>query len=379
MAAKLTMMEEDWTRQPSLPVRLFDRFIQRGGFFTFAGANTIDRAGSTSITAGPSGLATATDGGSVNYFALKKFPFAQIGQIWLAVFSTQATAGPHAIVGEVDNSTSYIEDFFINCAADTYVAGSCEATIRDTAGNMLRAYTGNIGLNDGKVRTAVFFLESPTAFRCFVDGAEKPLTYANAGTLSGLSGTMEYDQWMHTRNIRGAGQYGSSTSQRIYLYARLIGNVETARLLSKNPWQIFEPEEIPLFKPVVTAQYARPTSDVSAGTWTASTGSDLFAMLDEAAADDGDYITSTTASTCEVALGSLSDPALSTGHIVRYRISATGGGIIVRLREGSTTIASWTHNPAPASPTTYAQTLSGGEADSITNYAALKLQFEAIA
>ena len=149
--------------------------------------------------------------------------------------------------------------------------------------------------------------------------------------------------------------------------------------VSENPWQIFEPETIPLFFSTVTAQYARPTSDVSAGGWTASTGTDLFAMLDETSANDSDYITTTTASTCEVALGGLSDPALSTGHIVRYRISATDGGIIVRLREGSTTIASWTHNPAPASLTTYAQTLTGGEADSITNYAALKLQFEAIA
>lgn len=131
--------------------------------------------------------------------------------------------------------------------------------------------------------------------------------------------------------------------------------------------------------PVVTAQYARPTSDVSAGGWTASTGSDLFAMLDETSANDSDYITTTSASTCEVALGSLTDPASSTGHIVRYRISATGGGIIVRLREGTTTIASWTHDPAPASLTTYSQTLSGSEADSITNYAALKLQFEATA
>jgi len=148
--------------------------------------------------------------------------------------------------------------------------------------------------------------------------------------------------------------------------------------ITNNPWQIFEPEEIPLFKPTVTAQYARPISDVSAGGWTASTGSDLFAMLDETSANDSDYITSTTASTCEVALGSLSDPALSTGHIVRYRISATGGGIIVRLRQGTTTIATWTHDPAPASLTTYSQTLSSGEADSITDYANLRYQFEAI-
>ena len=100
-------------------------------------------------------------------------------------------------------------------------------------------------------------------------------------------------------------------------------------------------------------------------------------MLDETAASDADYIVTTGASTCEVALGSLSDPAVSTGHKVRYRLSATSGGITVRLRQGTTTIATWTHATAPSSLTTYEQTLTGGEADSITNYAALKLQFEA--
>ena len=135
----------------------------------------------------------------------------------------------------------------------------------------------------------------------------------------------------------------------------------------------------PLFinKIVVTAQYARPTSDVSAGTWTASSGSDLYAMLDETSANDSDYIVTTGASTCEVALGSLTDPASSSGHIVRYRISATSGGITVRLRQGTTTIATWAHAPAPTSLTTYAQTLTSGEADSITDYTALRLQFEA--
>lgn len=127
----------------------------------------------------------------------------------------------------------------------------------------------------------------------------------------------------------------------------------------------------------VVAQYARPTSDVSAGTWTASSGSDLYAMLDETVASDADYITTTAASICEVALGTLSDPASSTGHVVRYRIAADAGGITVRLRQGTTTIATWTHATAPTSLTTYEQTLSGAEADSITNYSALRLQFEA--
>ena len=127
----------------------------------------------------------------------------------------------------------------------------------------------------------------------------------------------------------------------------------------------------------VVAQYAHPTADAATGAWIASTGSDLFAMLDEAAADDADYISTTYASICEVALGNLSDPASSAGHKVRYRIAADAGAIIVRLRQGATTIASWTHNPAPTSLSTFEQTLSGAEADSITDYSALKLQFEA--
>lgn len=101
-------------------------------------------------------------------------------------------------------------------------------------------------------------------------------------------------------------------------------------------------------------------------------------MIDEVVADDADYISTTDSSICEVALGSLIDPASSTGHIVRYRLTGDGGIIVVRLRQGTTTIASWTHNPPPVSFTTFEQTLSGAEADSITDYSALKLQFEVI-
>lgn len=127
----------------------------------------------------------------------------------------------------------------------------------------------------------------------------------------------------------------------------------------------------------VTAQYVRPVSDISAGTWTASSGSDLFSMLDETAADDADYIITTNVSTCEVALGAFSDPGVNTGHIFRYKISASGGGMVVRIRQSGTTIASWTHSPAPTSPTLFTQTLSGAEADSITYPASLSIQFEA--
>ena len=53
----------------------------------------------------------------------------------------------------------------------------------------------------------------------------------------------------------------------------------------------------------VPGQVARPVADVSAGGWTPSTGSDLYATLDEIAASDADYSSSSSsgADACVVA------------------------------------------------------------------------------
>jgi hypothetical protein len=62
-------------------------------------------------------------------------------------------------------------------------------------------------------------------------------------------------------------------------------------------------------------QFARPVSDVSVGNWTASTGTDRFAMVDEEAASDADYITSGATPSndeCVLALGAISTPAAGT-------------------------------------------------------------------
>ena len=194
------------------------------------------------------------------------------------------------------------------------------------------------------------------------------------------SGNFYYEYSDQYRCLSFGGAYikaGGDLSMAGAVYGKEWSESQV-RSFIKNPWQIFEPytvfDNIPF--PIVTAQFARPTSDASTGTWTASSGT-LASCLDETTASDADYITTTNTSTCEVALGSVTDPSVSTGHIVRYRISATSGGITVRLRQGTTTIATWTHATAPTSLTTYSQTLTGGEADSITDYTALRLQFEA--
>lgn len=129
-----------------------------------------------------------------------------------------------------------------------------------------------------------------------------------------------------------------------------------------------------------TYQRMSPSSDVSAGAWTSSLGGALNAAIDEAAADDADYVTtSTAADQFVVGLQAGSDPGVSTGHLVRYRIRGDGtSGIRVELMQGATVIATWEHDPASVSWTTFVQTLSSSEANSITDYTALRLRFTEI-
>lgn len=127
-------------------------------------------------------------------------------------------------------------------------------------------------------------------------------------------------------------------------------------------------------------QIAVPVADISAGGWTPSSGTDLYAMLDETPASDADYATSDTASAFEVEVGVFDDPGVDTDHFFRYRLSGKNGcGFIVSLKQGATTIASWTHTPAsmPTGPATFEQALTAPQAASITYPATLKMRFEA--
>lgn len=124
-------------------------------------------------------------------------------------------------------------------------------------------------------------------------------------------------------------------------------------------------------------RHIAPTSDVAAGAWQASSGTDLYAMIDESTPSGADYIFTQSASTAQVALGSI-PPPIAGGHTVSYEIRGDGAaGLTVRLKMGATVIASWTHAPAPATDTRYDQSLTGGEIASITDYSNLRLEFEA--
>jgi hypothetical protein len=141
-------------------------------------------------------------------------------------------------------------------------------------------------------------------------------------------------------------------------------------------------------------QYGRPSADTYLGNWEdeAAGTTNIYDGIDEVTPSDADYIVSDSAPSTSpyvCKLTTVTDPATSSGHIVRYRYGkdAAGGAqidIVVQLREGyvnegtpGTLIKAWTHTNVSDTLTTAAQTLSAGEADSITDYSDLFLRFTA--
>jgi hypothetical protein len=142
------------------------------------------------------------------------------------------------------------------------------------------------------------------------------------------------------------------------------------------------------------AQFGRPSTDTTRESWEEDDGgtASIFDQIDEAVRDDADFIRSALAPTADAyvtKLTSIEDPQVSTGHIVRYVYAKDSAGgaqidLTVQLRqayvsEGSlgTLIKEWIHTNISETLTAAAQTLSAGEADSITDYANLYLRFVA--
>lgn len=126
-------------------------------------------------------------------------------------------------------------------------------------------------------------------------------------------------------------------------------------------------------------QYARPTSDVSVGGWTTTP---LWSKINDVS--DATYITSTknaSADTFEVALGSVTDPAVGTGHILKVTLrcdKATNGTATLYLYEGTTLRATYAVPGYLATGfTIYSYTLLEAEANAISSYSNLRIRVAA--
>jgi hypothetical protein len=135
--------------------------------------------------------------------------------------------------------------------------------------------------------------------------------------------------------------------------------------------------------PAAPPQIVRPVSDVNVGSWTTESGgtSDLYLSIDEASANDSDYVrspVSPSASAYRVRLAAVSDPGVNTGRVLRYRIGVEGTGSmnwVVRVFNASTEVVSWSHSGI-SSLTTFEQTLSEVQAAALNN-SAIDIEWEA--
>lgn len=105
--------------------------------------------------------------------------------------------------------------------------------------------------------------------------------------------------------------------------------------------------------------------DTSTGAWTPSAGGTLYGVIDETTPSDADYISVASLSTCEVLLNETAFPGGAIQTLSYRASSSSGSGLTVTLKQGATTIASWSHG-LTATDTLYVQTLTSGQIAAIT-------------
>lgn len=148
------------------------------------------------------------------------------------------------------------------------------------------------------------------------------------------------------------------------------------------------------------AQYSTPSADITDGSWLnqAASATNIYLSLvpgtpgSIGSGDDTTYAESEanpSTSAFAVDMSTIEDPVSSTGHILRWRRQkdAAGGGQIdltVELRQGytgegsqGTLIDTNTDSNLSETVATTSSTLTGGEADSITDYSDLQVRLVA--
>lgn len=131
------------------------------------------------------------------------------------------------------------------------------------------------------------------------------------------------------------------------------------------------------------AQFARPSSDVATGGWTATP---LWSKVDEGSPGDDTVVTSdnnTSPDNADFTTTDVSDPGSSTGHFLRaaWNKDASGGHVInavLELWQGvpdtGTLIATLSVSDIGATEQEDSVELSAAEADAITDYTTLHLR-----
>jgi len=132
------------------------------------------------------------------------------------------------------------------------------------------------------------------------------------------------------------------------------------------------------------AQFARPTADISRGSWTTNSGAtaNLWQSIDEAVADDADYVISAIGanSTYECRLSSVAPAIIPRAHllVLRGRKDQAAGntkGVTVDLVQGTTIIGTLDFPDLPFAVQQQNVSIPKSMAAGITDYADLRVRF----
>jgi hypothetical protein len=191
-------------------------------------------------------------------------------------------------------------------------------------------YAGWIDQGDDRVNTATVFAAGwhhvvcswGADCRLWVDGAlyatrgsapDTDSTIGNANSELGL-GVLRFNDpatdqtWGYTASTNAIAD--------LRIWSLEYGDADVARLYqAPTRWELYAPpvRRLPFLGALTTLDTARPSADVSAGSWTPSTGTDLFAMVNDAG--DSTYIRSSSGAgsdTCELDFPSMGTPGTGT-------------------------------------------------------------------
>ena len=212
-----------------------------------------------------------------------------------------------------------------------------------------------LGGTDNKISPATnAFIGTPSVVAAkFISDTDRHLWVNGMWQVQGT--TNYYSSLPYVKNSFGAIANGGTTS---FFNGTILVRAAWRRALSdqemtsigRNPWQLFAPQERQIWVSaggtgghlVVDAVdvYTHPSSDISITGWVPSTGTDLFACIDEASYDDADYITSPTVGTGSPAtLGLSQSLAIGTWSVqVRVKKSGSTGQVRIHLVDSSDTI-----------------------------------------
>lgn len=128
---------------------------------------------------------------------------------------------------------------------------------------------------------------------------------------------------------------------------------------------------------VPVVQRVLPASDVANSGWTTAP---LFSKVNEATPSDAEFISGPNGAVCTIALGTLTDPGLDVGFVVRYRVrrqDAASASLLVELMQGATVVASKTETITGTLFAAGTLAVTEAQAATITNFADLRLRLTA--